>query len=269
METLAIEPRGSVHVLWLNRPEKRNAINRLMMDELEQALAALATDEGCRVILLAGKGPAFSAGFDIDRGPGGFAPAPDPVSDAIDLEQRMDRFMAIWNHPKPIVAAVHGHCIAAATLLGMFADITLVARDAVIGYAAIPLGGGYMDPVWVHLVGPKRAKQLFLVPGGTISGATAADWGWANYAVDPDKLFDEALDVATRMSRMPADVLRLRKQAINRMVELSGFREGVRIGAQTDALLHQSPSIKRLRGAIGEFGLKEAIRRFQSGELDA
>ena len=68
---------------------------------------------------------------------------------------------------------------------------------------------------------------------------------------------------------MPADVLRLRKQAINRMVELSGFREGVRIGAQTDALLHQSPSIKRLRGAIGEFGLKEAIRRFQAGELDA
>jgi enoyl-CoA hydratase/carnithine racemase len=269
LETLVIEPRGPVHVLWLNRPDKRNAINRLMMDEFAQALEALARDDACRVILLAGKGSAFSAGFDIERGPGGFAPAPDPVSDAADLEQRMDRFMAIWDHPKPVVAAVHGHCIAAATLLCLFADITIVARDAVIGYSVIPLGGGYIDPVWVHLVGPKRAKQLFLVPGGTIDGATAVDWGWANYAVEAARLFDEALDMATRMSRMPADVLRVRKQAINRMVELAGFREGIRAGAQTDALLHQSPSIKRLRAAIGELGLKEAMRRFQAGELDA
>jgi enoyl-CoA hydratase/carnithine racemase len=269
VETLTIEPRGSVHILWLNRPDKRNAINRRMLEELDVALADLARSDECRVIVLAGKGSSFCAGFDIDRGAGGFAPAQDPVADASDLAWRMDRFLAIWDHPKPVVAAVHGNCIAAATLLCMFADLTIVERDARIGYSVIPLGGGYIDPVWVHLVGPKRAKQIFLVPGNSIDGATAADWGWANYAVDSGRAVDEALEIATRMSRMPADVLNMRKRAINRMVELSGFRDGIAEGAKTDALLHQSPSIRKLRGAIGEHGLKEAIRLFQAGKLEA
>jgi len=60
----------------------------------------------------------------------------------------------------------------------------------------------------------------------------------------------------------------LRKQAINRMVELAGLREGARMGAQTDAVLHQSRAVQKLRAAIGEHGLKEAIRRFQAGELE-
>ena len=269
MNTLELERRGSVCIVWLNRPEKCNAINRAMLDEFGGALAMLADDDTVRVIVLAGRGASFCAGFDVERGGQGFGPAPDPVSDSIDLEARMGRFMAIWDHPKPIIAAVHGHCLAAATLFCTLADLTIVAKDAVIGYASMPLGGGYLEPVWVHLVGPKRAKQLALIPGCTINGSVAADWGWANYAVDPDKLLDEVLDVAQRMSRMPADVLRLRKGAINRMVELGGFKDGVRLGAQTDALLHQSPSILRMRRAIAEFGLKEAIRRFQAGQLDS
>ena len=68
---------------------------------------------------------------------------------------------------------------------------------------------------------------------------------------------------------LPTLITNLRKQAINRMVELTGLREGVRMGAQTDAVLHQSPAVQRLRAAVGQFGLKEAIRRFQAGELDS
>ena len=81
-------------------------------------------------------------------------------------------------------------------------------------------------------------------------------------------MYEVAIEVATRMARMPADVLQLRKRAINRMVELAGFREGAREGAHTDALLHQSPSVQKLRAAIAAHGLKEAIRRFQAGEIE-
>jgi len=267
-DTLALEQRGAVCILWLNRPDKRNAINRPMLDALTRTLAELAQDDSVRVIVLAGRGASFCAGFDVDRGGQGFGPAPDPVSDSIELEARMGSFLGIWDHPKPVLAAVHGHCLAAATLLCTLADITVVATNATIGYSSMPLGGGFLEPVWVHLVGPKRAKQIALVPGYTISGAQAADWGWANYAVEPDALLDEVLGLAERMSRMPADVLRLRKSAINRMVELSGFREGALLGAQTDALLHQSPSVMKLRKAIADLGLREAIRRFQAGTLD-
>lgn len=265
---LELERRGAVCILWLNRPEKRNAINRPMLDALSSTLAALAQDDAVRIIVLAGRGASFCAGFDVDRGGEGFGPAPDPVSDTIDLEARMGRFLEIWDHPKPILAAVHGHCLAAATLLCTLADLTIVASDATIGYSSMPLGGGFLEPVWVHLVGPKRAKQIALVPGYTISGTMAAEWGWANYAVAPGALLEEVLGLAERMAHMPADVLRLRKGAINRMVDLSGFREGVRLGAQTDALLHQSPSVLKLRQAIAESGFKEALRRFQADELD-
>ncbi|MGE4239312.1 enoyl-CoA hydratase-related protein [Ramlibacter sp.] len=268
-QTLQVEHRGRVAVVWLNRPDKRNAINRRMLDEIGTAMRVLGEDDATRVIVLAGRGESFCAGFDVDRGGDGFAAATDPVSDTIDLEARLARFFDLWNSPKPVVAAVHGHCLAAATLLCTLADLTIVANDARIGYSSMPLGGGFLEPLWVHLVGPKRTKQMALIPGYTISGATASDWGWANYAVAPERLHDEAFEVATRMSRMPADVARMRKQAINRMAELAGLREGATMGAQTDAILHRSPSVLKLRAAIAEHGLKEAIRRFQAGELDS
>ena len=268
LQTLQLEQRGRIAVVWLNRPDKLNAISRLMLDEISLLLSALSQDDATRVIVLAGRGASFCSGFDVERGGPGFGWAPDPVSDALDLERRLDRFFDVWDSPKPVVAAVHGNCLAAATILCTLADLTIVASDARIGYSTMPLGGGFLEPLWVHLVGPKRAKQMALIPGHTISGTTAAEWGWANYAVEPQRLLSEALDVALRMSRLPADVARLRKQAINRMVELAGFREGVRMGAQTDAVLHQSPAVQILRAAIGEHGLKEAIRRFQAGELE-
>lgn len=269
LQTLQLEQRGRVALVWLNRPERLNAISRLMLDEIASVLRTLAQDEGTRVIVIAGRGASFCSGFDVERGGQGFGWAPDAVTDAIDLERRLAKFLEVWDSPKPVVAAVHGNCLAAATILCTLADLTIVASDARIGYATMPLGGGFLEPLWVHLVGPKRAKQMALIPGHTISGLTAADWGWANYAVEPDRLLGEALDVASRMARLPADVARLRKQAINRMVELAGLREGARMGAQTDAVLHQSPAVQKLRAAIGEHGLKEAIRRFQAGELEA
>jgi enoyl-CoA hydratase/carnithine racemase len=268
LETLQVEPRGPVAVVWLNRPDRLNAISRLMLEEIASVLRALARDDATRVVVLAGRGASFCSGFDVEPGGAGFGWAPDTVSDAINLESRLGQFLEVWDSPKPVVAAVHGHCLAAATVLCTLADLTIVASDARIGYSTMPLGGGFIEPLWEHLVGPKRAKQMALIPGHTISGATAADWGWANYAVEPERLLDEALDVASRMARLPADVARLRKHAINRMVELAGFRQGVLMGAQTDAILHQSPAVQKLRALIGEHGLKEAIRRFQAGELE-
>jgi hypothetical protein len=77
--------------------------------------------------VLAGRGPSFCAGFDVERGGPGFGWATDAVSDAVDLEQRLARFMRVWDCPKPVVAAVHGNCLAAATVLCTLADLTLVA----------------------------------------------------------------------------------------------------------------------------------------------
>lgn len=269
MQPIERESRGHVSFIWLNRPEKRNAINRAMLDGLDKALSDLADDQQTRVIVLAGRGPSFCAGFDVSKKPGeGEHGSAEPIADFADLDHRMTRFLQLWDHPKPIIAAVHGHCLAAATMLCVLSDITLVTPDAKIGFSMLPLGGGYLEPTWVHLVGPKRAKQLALMPGSTITGEMAVQWGWANYAVPQDRLHDEAFAVGTQMARMPSDLLRLRKRAVNRMVELAGFKNGLRMGAESDALLHQSNAVKRMRQLIADLGMSEAVRRFQAGTLD-
>ncbi len=260
---------GAVAILWLNRPDKRNAMNRAMLDSLSALLRDLAAEDAIRVIVIAGRGDSFCAGFDVSQSAGQSEYAvPDPIADYADLEQRFGRFLEIWDHPKPILAAVHGHCLAAATILCTMADVTIVADDAIIGCSMLPLGGGYIEPTWVHLVGPKRAKQLAFAPGGTISGAIAAQWGWANYSVPAATLHEDVFALAKRMSRMPSDILRLRKLSINRMVELGGFKEGVRLGSQTDALLHQSDAVKRVRRVMAELGVGETVRRFNAGDLE-
>jgi enoyl-CoA hydratase len=265
---LLLERDGPLTWLTLNRPEKLNAMNQALLEELSDALRALATDQATRVIAIRGAGRAFSAGYDIERKDGAPVEEPDIVDDYLTHAGYLDRFLAIWDHPKPVIACVHGYCLAGATQLTIFCDLTVVAEDAVVGWPSIPLGGGYISPLWVPLVGPKRAKQMSYVPGSRITGQTAADWGWANFATPADRLQDEVRDLALRMARVPASTLRMKKMAINRVADAMGFRSVAPMGAETDALLHYSGDVKRLANAIQEHGLKETIARFNAGTID-
>lgn len=264
-ETIRLERRERVAWLTLDRPAKRNAIDARMLAELGAALAELADDTQTRVCVLHGAGRCFSAGFHVG---GGVYGDDDPVGDYRDLDARMRSLLAVWDHPKPVIAAVHGHCLGAATALAVFCDLTVVADDAQIGLPALPLGGGYLSPSWVHLVGPKRAKYMSFMAGSRIDGATAADWGWANHSVPASRLLDDAAALAAGIARTPTELLTLKKAAINRMVDQGGFRSGVLAGAETDALAHQSAAVRQLREAIGEHGLKQVLARFAAGELD-
>lgn len=149
-----------------------------------------------------------------------------------------------------MIAAIHGHCLAGASQLAVCCDITIVADDAVIGTPTIPIGGGYITPMWVPLVGPKRAKQMSFVAGSTISGAEAAAWGWANYSVPAAELLTEVRRLSGEIAKRPAKVLRMKKLAINRVVDLAGFRNSLLMGAETDALLHYSQSVEELRATL-------------------
>jgi enoyl-CoA hydratase/carnithine racemase len=259
-----VEREGPLTWLTLNRPDKLNAMNHALLDELSAALDSLAADETTRVIAIRGSGRAFSAGYDIERSDD--AHEVDIVDDYLTHVGYLERFLAIWDHPKPIIACVHGYCLAGATQLCTFCDITVVAEDAVIGWPSLPLGGGYISPLWVPLVGPKRAKQMSFVPGSKISGQTAADWGWANYAVPATELESNVRELALSISRIPAATLRMKKMAINRVADAMGFRNIVPMGAETDALLHYSAAVKELAALIQANGLKKAIAIFNSGD---
>ena len=256
---IRIEHRGPISWLVLNRPAKANALSEAMLDEFSDALARLAHTGG-PVLGIRGAGNGFCAGYDLDQV--GRPKTADPVADRERLSRNINRYLAIWDHPKPVIAAVHGYCLAGATQLCVFTDLTVVATDARIGEPALPLGGGYIAPLWAPLVGPKRAKELAFLPGNTIDGHTAVEWGWANHAVPAADLVATVENLAARMARVPADVLRIKKLSINRAMEAMGVRTAATGVSEMDALLHLSPAVTELRSWIAEVGLKNAIAEF-------
>jgi enoyl-CoA hydratase len=259
---IRIEHRGSLTWIVLNRPDKANALSTELLDEFSDALRRLA-NQGGKVIAIRGEGAGFSSGYDLGE-VGKLASSADPVADRERLRRNVERYLAMWDHPKPIIAAVHGYCVAGATQMCVYADMTVVADDARIGEPTLPIGGGYIAPLWAPLVGPKRAKELAFVPGNSIDGPTAVEWWWANHSVPADRLVAAVEDLAERIAKTPADVLRIKKLSINRAAESMGFRAASASVAEMDALLHLSPAVLELKQWIGEVGLKAAIASFRS-----
>lgn len=253
-----VEHRGDLTWLVFNRPDRANAFSSDLLDEFSDALERLKT-EGGAVIAIRGEGKGFSAGYDL--GQVGKA-NPDPVADRERLQRNVDRYVAMWDHPKPIIAAVHGYCMAGATQMCVYADMTVVTEDARIGEPKVPIGGGYIAPLWAPLVGAKRAKELAFVPGNSIDGRTAVDWGWANHSVPAEDLIAAVESLAARIALTPPDVLRIKKLSINRAAEAMGFREAAASVAEMDALLHLSPQVLKVKEMLGEVGLKETIKAF-------
>lgn len=260
---IRIEHAGSISWIVLNRPDRANALSAAMLEEFSEALEYLE-DNGGPVIGIRAEGKGFCAGFDLDQvGKLGGGTSLDPIADRDRLQRNLDRWIAIWDHPKPVIAAVHGYCIAGATQMCVFADITVVAEDARIGEPAIPIGGGYLAPIWSTLVGPKRAKELSFVPGNSIDGRTAVEWGWANHAVPAEDLVASVEGLADRIALTPPEVLRIKKLSINRAAEAQGFRQAAAHVADMDALLHQADAVKAVKARAAEIGMKELIAEYR------
>lgn len=261
-QTIRIDHAGPLSWIVLNRPERANALSPELLDEFSDALDRLK-GEGGPVIGLRGEGKGFCAGMDLSSYGSGDAGPADPMADRARLHRNVDRWLAMWDHPKPVIAAVHGFCMAAAAQMCVFADITIVADDVRIGEPTIPIGGGFIAPAWVSLVGHKRAKEFAFVPGNWIDGPTAVDWGWANHCVPAERLIEAAGSLAERIALTPPEVLRLKKLSINRAAEAGGFRQALSGIAEIDALLHLSPAVLAIRTRMAERGLKAVIAEYE------
>jgi len=244
----------------LNRPDRMNAMSQGLLDQFDDALRHLRT-HGAPVIGIRGEGRGFSAGLDLDEIAG--SATNDPMADRERLSRNLERFLRVWDHPKPVIAAVHGFCVAAATLMCALADITIVEHDARISEPALPLGGGYLEPVWTTLVGIKHAKELSFVPGASIDGRTAAAWGWANRSVEESDLIPVVEELAAAIARTPPELLTIKKMAANRTLESSGFRLSLQAAIDLDALAHQTLAVTMMRALVDEVGPAAAVARFR------
>ncbi|WP_020659103.1 enoyl-CoA hydratase/isomerase family protein [Amycolatopsis benzoatilytica] len=270
MSTVRIERRGAVAEIVFNRPEKLNAFNDELFADYSVALDALAADEGVSVVIVRGEGRAFSVGWDVGK-----KPAADGSSsghrnrvaheDWMRLRPQVAAFTAVFEFPKPVIAAVHGFCMGGATLIPNCADLAVVGEDTKIGWPVLPIGGGMLGPVSIYSIGSKKARELSYTAGSHLTGREAAERGLANYAVPEDEVLAKARELAHEISKVPRDMLEIKKRAANEVMNRQGFRETLEACAAWDALIHTSAGNESMSAALADLGLKQAKAWYDGG----
>src|ERR1700679_3074689 len=233
------EPKPRVRRISLNRPEKRNALNHTLRGDILRALQDHDQDPEVSVTILRGNGKSFSAGYDLANGNEGLdLPYFTAAGEGAWPRHVTDGWMSIWDLAKPVIAQVHGYCLAGGSELATCCDLVYMATDAQMGYPAGRFGVPDMHfHAW--FVGPRKAMEMMLT-GDSISGTEAVDLGWANAAFPPDELEDRVLAVAQRVAKMPPDIVRLNKRIVHRGMEVMGLRTAIRVGTELCALgIHQ------------------------------
>jgi enoyl-CoA hydratase len=253
------EPAPAVRRVTLNRPEKRNALFNPLRGELLAALREADQDDDIHVSIVRGAGPSFSAGYDLGGGNEG-QPLPyfTAAGDGQWPRHVTEGWMSIWDLAKPVLAQVHGYCLAGGSELASGCDLVYVAEDAQIGYPAVRFGVPDMHfHPWT--MGMRKAMEAMLT-GDSMSGLEAVEVGWANQAFPVDELDAGVIEVASRIAKLPPDVVQINKRVVHRQMEVMGMRTGIRIGTELCALgVHQ----KTMRTFVADMqqGLTQALTK--------
>jgi len=191
-ETILLERRGRLLVVTLNRPEAMNAVNRVLHDELPDALTFAGTDPDSDVVLLTGAGRAFSAGGDIDHMAHNAA---NPHLFDHEARQAKRIVFAMLDIEKPVVCRMNGHAVGLGASIALLCDVIFAAEGAKIGDPHVGIGlvagdGGAV--VWAQRIGLAKAKE-YLLTGELLSARKAAEIGLINHCVAPEAL-DAAVD---------------------------------------------------------------------------
>ncbi len=257
---LTDDPAPQVRRITLNRPEKRNALNHALRGEILQALQAADQDPDVRVMIVRGAGKCFSAGYDLGGGNDGLElPWYTPGGDGHWPRHVTQGWMSIWELGKPVIAQVHGFCLAGGSELATCCDLVYMADDAQMGYPAVRFGvpDNHFHP-W--FLGMRKAMEMMLT-GDSISGVEAARRGWANASCPADELEACVLEVAQRIAKVPADLVQLNKRVVHRQMEIMGLHTGIRAGSELCALGTHQKSLREFIAQTRELGLKEALQQ--------
>lgn len=244
---LVDEPSPHVRRLTLNRPDKRNALSHALRTELFAALRAADADPSIRVVVIRGAGSCFSAGYDLAQDPSEVHPWPLSPADGAWARHVLQGWFEMMEMSIPLIAQVHGFCLAGGTELVAACDLVYVAHDASIGYPPVRSMSS-PDMAWhVWLMGMRRAMEAMLT-GDSMTGDEAVAAGVANRAFDSDDLDAEVVRVAERVARVPPDLQAINKRVVHRAMDAMGMRDGLRATADLNALgFHQRSSREYFR----------------------
>ena len=236
------DPLPLIRRITLNRPDKRNALSHRLRTELFDALRAADADGQIRVIIIRGAGSCFSAGYDLAQDPAETPPWPLSPADGAWARHVLRGWFEMMDLSKPIIAQVHGYCLAGGTELATACDLVYVAHDAQIGYPPVRSMSS-PDMAWhVWLMGMRRAMEAMLT-GDSMTGDEAVAAGFANRAFPAASLDEEVLAIAQRVAKVPADLQAINKRVVHRAMEAMGMRDGMLATADLNALgFHQRSS---------------------------
>jgi enoyl-CoA hydratase len=230
------DPAPFVRRLTLNRPEKRNPLSNALRGELFAALDAADRDDTVRVTILRGAGPCFSAGYDLSRdGAGQALPYQTAGGSGQWARHVVEGCFRIWDLAKPVIAQVHGWCLAGGSELATACDLVYVADDAQIGYPPVRMMSPPDNQFHAWLCGLRPAMEMMLT-GDAISGKEAVHVGFANRAFPLASLEREVLAIAERIAKIPTDVQQMNKRSVHRAMDIMGLRAAIRAGTEIQAL---------------------------------
>ncbi len=271
-KTLRYEKQGRIARITLNRPRRLNAISVGMPREIRLAVEEANADDGVHVIVLAGAGRAFCAGYDLKdfaekKGKNSYTQDMpwDPMVDYRAMKANTDDFFSLWRSYKPTICKVHGYAVAGGSDIALCADIVIMAEDAKIGYMPARVWGCPTTAMWVFRLGAEKAKRMLLT-GDTIDGRTAKEWGLVHDAVPAAEL-DAAVDaLAKRMAGVPKNQLMMQKLMINQAYENMGLATTQMFATLFDGITRHSPEGLWFKRYAEEQGFHEAVKWRDSGK---
>ena len=239
---------GGILTLTLNRPEKRNALDRALVAALHGALDAAELDAGVRVIALRGAGKDFCAGADLGELLASAECTPEENErEALHLGTL---FLKIRQSAHPFVAVVHGRALAVGAGLATACDLVLAGRSASLGYPEIQRGfvPAMVMTILRRLAGERAAFDL-VATGRVVGAEEAARLGLVSRVVDDSALEAAAAELLGGLAGQSATALALTKRLFHELDGLS-FDEGIRLGARVNAIARGTPDF---RAAIATF----------------
>lgn len=236
----------------LDRPDARNALSPLLLEELENAIEHAEETDDARVIVLRGNGPAFSAGYDISD-----AEQEKSTDDRI-LNQRT-HLEALFSTRLPVIAAVDGPAVAGGCNLAICCDLTFATEAATFGYPDMHFGEPTPKFVLPFVTDSLKDARELLYSGKVVRANKAADMGLVNRVV-PEGELDATIEAEiNQIKKTPSTAVAIVKDVVNSVQETQGYRRYGRIDEYVGTLTMKSSVANRFREIRDEDGLQAAL----------
>jgi enoyl-CoA hydratase len=274
MSVVETERRGTVARIWLNRPERHNAQSEELIWALDEAFAVASADPEVRVIVLAGRGKSFSSGHDLSRTIGGTSEK-DIAELRKTTEGRLQHergsyfepCLRIRNSPKPTIAQVHGHCIAAGLMVAAMCDLIIAGESARFSNPVTRMGAVatevFVEP-WE--IGIRKAKELLFL-GDVLTAQDAKELGLANRVYPDDELEARVDELADRIASAPPVAMQLLKESFLSTLDAMGQRDSWSSHFMIHQVGHATDEYQKIIAPSNTGDLKGFLERRDSGEL--